>query len=68
MNAIVPRIAMAIQTFTSHSLQSKHIQGILMFDVQNDHDYKYQDHSQVVDWLLFPVTSNYTIDTKGTVS
>ena len=46
MNAIVHRIAMAIQTFTSHILQSKHIQAILMFDVQNDHDYKYQDHSQ----------------------
>ena len=46
MNAIVPRIAMAMQTFTSHILQSKHIQGILMFGVQDDHDYKYQDHSQ----------------------
>ena len=46
MNAIVPRIAMAIQTFTSHILQNKHIQGILMFGGQNDQDYKYQDHSQ----------------------
>ena len=46
MNAIVLRIAMAIQTFTSHILQSKHIQGNLMFGIQNDHDYKYQDHSQ----------------------
>ena len=46
MNAIVPRIAMAIQTFISHILQKKHIQGILMFGVQNGHDYKYQDHSQ----------------------
>ena len=46
MNAIILRIAMAIQTFTSHILQSKHIQGILMFGVQNDHDSKYQDHSQ----------------------
>ena len=46
MDAIVPRIAMAIQTFTSHILQNKHIQGIVMFGVQNDHDYKYQDHSQ----------------------
>ena len=40
MNVIVPRIAMAIQVFTSHSLQNKHIQGILMFGVQNDHNYK----------------------------
>ena len=40
MNAIVPKIA--IQTFTSHILQNKHIQGILMFGVQNNHDYKYQ--------------------------
>ena len=46
MSAIVPKIAMAIHIFTSHILQSKHIQGILMFGVQNDHDYKYQDHSQ----------------------
>ena len=46
MNAIVLRIAMAIQTFTSHNSQSKHIQGILVVDIQNDHDYNYQDHSQ----------------------
>ena len=46
MKAIVPRIAMAIQTFTSHILQSKHVQSISMFDVQNNHDYKYQNHSQ----------------------
>ena len=46
MNTIVLRIAMAIQTFTSHNSQSKHIQGILVFDVQNNYDYKYQDHSQ----------------------
>ena len=46
MNAIVPRIAMAIQTFTSHNLQNKHSQGILMFGIQSDHSHKYQDHSQ----------------------
>ena len=46
MNAIVPRIAMAIQTFTSHNLQNKHSQGILMFGIQSDHNHKYQDHSQ----------------------
>ena len=41
MNAIVPRIAMAIQTFTSHNLQNKHSQGILIFGIQNDHNHKY---------------------------
>ena len=34
MNAIVPRNAMAIQTFTSHILQNKRRQGILMFGIQ----------------------------------
>ena len=37
---------MAIQTFTSHILQNRHIQGILMISVQNGHDCEYQDHSQ----------------------
>ena len=46
MNAIVPRMAMAIQTFTSHNLQNKQSQGILMFGIQSDHNQKYQDHSQ----------------------
>ena len=46
MNAIIPRIAMAIQTFTSHNLQNKHSQGILIFGIQSNHNHKYQDHSQ----------------------
>ena len=39
MKVIVLKIAMAIQTFTSHILQNRHIQGILMISVQNGHDY-----------------------------
>ena len=39
MNAIVPKIAMVIQTFTSHHLQNKHNQGILMFGIQSDHNH-----------------------------
>ena len=45
MNAIIPRISMAIQTFTSHNLQNKHSQGILIFGIQSNHNHKYQDHS-----------------------
>ena len=38
------RIAMAIQTFTSHILQNRHIQGILVTCVENYHNYKYRNH------------------------
>ena len=46
MNAIIPITAMAIQTFTSHNLQNKHSQGILMFGIHSDHNQQYRDHSQ----------------------
>ena len=38
------KIAMAIQTFISHILQSKHTQGILVAFVENYHNQKYYDH------------------------
>ena len=37
-------MAMAIQTFISHILQSRHIQGILVACIENYHNYKYYDH------------------------
>ena len=46
MNVIIPKIAMVIQTFTSHNLQNKHNQGILMFGIQSDHNHEYRDHSK----------------------
>ena len=38
------KIAMAIQTFISQILQSRHIQGILVACIENYYSYKYCDH------------------------
>ena len=38
------KTAMDIQTYISHILQSKHIQGILVDCVENYHNYKCCDH------------------------